>query len=231
MRAFKRFLLKLSMFPPAWEAHLEARVPFVKGLTFADREHLRYLIRCFVSERRFEGMEGLEITDEIRVVIAACACRLILSLDLSLYDGLDLIRVYPDTFNAAERGAHGRVQVDASGTTVSLSWAAVLEGLANARDGRNTAYHEFAHVLDCADGSGDGILSATRSDFLPWAALVRRPGFRERVVKSGVLRAYAGENELEFLAVATEVFFERPDLLRKRQPELYEALSELYRRR
>jgi Mlc titration factor MtfA (ptsG expression regulator) len=43
-----------------------------------------------------------------------------------------------------------------------------------------------------------------------------------------VLRSYGATNHAEFFAVATEAFFEKPQQLRFRKPDLYAILSEFY---
>ena len=41
--------------------------------------------------------------------------------------------------------------------------------------------------------------------------------------------SYGGCNQVEFFAVATECFFEKPKQLCKRHPELYAALKRFYK--
>ena len=100
------------------------------------------------------------------------------------------------------------------------------------RDGLDTATHEFAHVLDAHDGLFDGTPELhARADYLPWATVMQarfsqlRRG--DRALRK-VLRDYGATNEAELFAVVSEVFFERPALLRTRAPELYAELHRFY---
>ena len=47
--------------------------------------------------------------------------------------------------------------------------------------------------------------------------------------RESFLDPYGATSECEFFAVATEVFFERPEELGHEDPELYELLSTFYR--
>jgi len=73
---------------------LNAHSSFYGWLTGEDRiRFLRYL-KPFVCEKYFFGAEGMEITDEVWVVIAACVVRLILNLGLFCYDRLTEIIIF-----------------------------------------------------------------------------------------------------------------------------------------
>jgi Mlc titration factor MtfA (ptsG expression regulator) len=117
--------------------------------------------------------------------------------------------------------------------TVVLSWDAVLDGMANGRDGHDTALHEFAHVLDVADGAFDGTPELHRfGDYRTWARVMRKEFLKLRhdvPRRRTVLREYGATDEAEFFAVASETFFEKPQQLKEKAPELYEELSRFYR--
>jgi Mlc titration factor MtfA (ptsG expression regulator) len=108
----------------------------------------------------------------------------------------------------------------------------VLSGLANPKDGHDTATHEFAHVLDRTDGSFDGTPELrARPHYRAWADVMSRHylKLRDRRGKvKRVLRNYGATNEAEFFAVATESFFEKPEQMKKQTPDLYEELSQFY---
>ena len=230
-RSCRRRRLAKRPFPPEWIAHLEKNVPFFRGLDGDRRERYLRLLKVFAWEKHFFGAGGLEMTDEIRVVVSAAAVRLILDLDLSYYNRLTEIVVYPYVYRHPDQEGAILGEAHTFGTVV-LSWPAVLSGVRNPRDGHDTAIHEFAHVLDVADGSFDGTPRLHGGeDYRPWAEVMtkhyfalRRGGRRRRKV----LRAYGATNEAEFFAVATEAFFEKPRQMKKLSPELYEELRRFY---
>ncbi len=241
LRRWRRTRLMKEAFPAAWLAILEEKVPFFSSMK--PTLHARFLgqLRVFVEEKHFEGAKGFAITDEVRVVIAATAVRLTTYHDISMYDRLTEIVVYEDDY----RHPHAKdalSQPDAPGIvygeahrfgTVVLSWKAVMRGLRHEDDGQDTATHEFAHVLDIADGAFDGtpILSSMR-DYQPWAEVMSQHFFALRDGKRTerkVLDTYGAKNEAEFFAVASEVFFEKPEKLQKLLPDLYAQLKGFYR--
>lgn len=233
-RRRRRRRILAQPFPTAWEEILRRKVRFY-GMLRPDRaERLRKLIQIFVAEKPFFGAAGLEITDEIRVVVAAAAARLVLHLDLSLYDDLREVVVYPyEALRHPKRRDDGPFLGEAhSFGTVVLSWPAVEAGLANPCDGHDTATHEFAHVLDHADGGFDGTPPLrAREHYRAWAEVMARRFTRLRGggrAERRVLRMYGAKNEAEFFAVATEAFFERPERMRRETPDLYEELRRFF---
>lgn len=232
LRALRRRRLRREPFPDDWLAILERRVPFFRTLAGPLRARFLELLRLFVAEKRFVGAAGMEIGDEVRVVIAAAAVRLVLHQGkLDAYDRLTEIVVYPHLYR--HEAGDGVVLGEAHDWgTVVLAWPAVVEGLANAADGHDTASHEFAHVLDRGDGGFDGTPVLERLDlYAPWARVMsdhflrlRRHGRPQRKA----LRDYGALNEAEFFAVATESYFEKPRQLRTQTPDLYRLLQDFY---
>ena len=70
------------------------------GLRFipTDSQKLRELSLLFLAEKQFAGARELEVTDAMRVSIAAQACLPVLELGLDWYAGLTGIVVYPGDF-------------------------------------------------------------------------------------------------------------------------------------
>ena len=232
VRWLRRRRLSQRPFPDDWRAHLDRHVPFFAALQEPLRQRFLELLKLFVWEKHFIGAGGLEVTDEHRVVIAATAVRLVLHLDLSRYDRLTEIIVYPDAYLHPE-GDEGVILGEAhSWGTVVLSWEAVLQGLKNVEDGHDTATHEFAHVLDREGGDFDGTPTLrSRADYRVWAEVMSRHFLALRGrgrSQRRVLRRYGGENEAEFFAVATEAFFEKPLQMKEHTPDLYRELQRFY---
>ena len=217
--------------PPEWLGWLEQYVPFFPELEGELRERFLRYLRAFVWDKHFFGAGGLEITDEHRVVVAAAAVRLIMHLDMSYYDDLTEIIVYPHDYHHPESEAviFGEAQVWG---TVVLSWPAVVHGMKNRRDGHDTALHEFAHVLDVADGAFDGTPELHRfGDYRTWGRVMSKEYAKLRHDvrrRKTVMREYGATDEAEFFAVASETFFEKPRQLKEKAPELYEELARFY---
>jgi Mlc titration factor MtfA (ptsG expression regulator) len=217
--------------PDKWLTILEENVPFYPQISGARRQRFLEMLKIFIWEKYFIGAGGMVITDEVKVVIAACAVRLVVNLDLGYYDRLTEIVVYPYVYKHREEEVAILGEARNWGTVV-LSWPAVLQGLASPKSGHETATHEFAHVLDRADGVFDGTPKLrARADYRVWAEIMSRHYLSLRKgepLEGRVLRQYGAINEAEFFAVATEAYFERPQLMKDLIPDLYAELQAFY---
>lgn len=239
----RRRKLLAEPFPTSWSEILQKNFPLYLRLSDNDRRELHDAIRIFVAEKSFEGAGGQEITEEIKVTIAAQACVLLLRRETDYYPKLRSIIVYPRAFVSVvrEQAGYGMVSErevvrlgEAWGHgSVVLSWNDSRSGAADINDGHNLVFHEFAHQLDQEDGDANGAPILERSSmYVAWArvlgetyAQLQNDSKRKR---STVLDTYGATNPAEFFAVATEAFFEKPRRLRQKHPELYEELKLYY---
>jgi len=231
-------------FPKAWLEILDKNIPYYRRLSEADRHELQGHIQVFLAEKHFEGCGGLELTDEVKLTIAAQACLLLLHRETDAYRRLITILVYPSAYVAKGiealgggvvlEGEQARLGEAWQSGVVVLSWDDVVKGAADIHDGHNVVLHEFAHQLDQEDGTADGApILEHRSHYLPWARVLqaeyeqlRDDDQHQRIT---VLDTYGATNPAEFFAVATECFFEKPVQLRRKHPELYEQLKSYYK--
>lgn len=240
----RRRRLRSAPFPTSWSGILERNVPYQRLLSEEARRELQGNIQVFVAEKSFEGCGGLQMTDEIRVTIAAQACLLLLHRETDFYPTLRSIVVYPSAYVApvTESVGHGVVREGVSVRlgeswhrgAVVLAWDSVLHGAADIHDGRNVVLHEFAHQLDQEEGAADGApVLPRRSMYVAWARVLGAEYARlQHDVERGrtsVLDQYGATNPAEFFAVATECFFEKAASLQRQHPELYEELKLFYR--
>ncbi len=243
-RLLRRRRLRREPFPAEWLSYVEGNFPLYHHLSEADRRELLADILVLLDEKHFEGAGGLEMTDEIRVTIAAQAALLLLHRKHDFYPGLVSIVVYPSSYvaPASERlpggvvveGRSARLGESRALGAVVLSWDDVRRGAADIHDGHNVVFHEFAHQLDRESGAAEGLpVLPRRSSYLAWARVLGQ-AYEElrRDVAAGrptVMRSYGAENPAEFFAVATECFFEKPVELGRHHPELFAELAEFYR--
>jgi Mlc titration factor MtfA (ptsG expression regulator) len=235
-------------FADAHRAVLERNVKHYGWLDADSQQQLRDLVQVFIADKTWEGCGGLELTDEMKVTIAAQACLLVLALPHRLYKDVDSILVYPSTVLRPARQAgiftrsssaiaSGPIallgEAHARGPVV-LAWDRVLRDGKQQRDGHNVVYHEFAHKLDMLDSHADGTPPlATHEEIARWQQICERVYLDLRVRaergKSTFIDEYGATNEAEFFAVVTEHFFEQPRALRREEPELYDVLRAFYR--
>jgi MtfA peptidase len=240
----RRERLRSQPFPPAWLTIIERNVSIYDRLPQADQRELHGHIQVFLAEKHFEGCGGLELTDEIKVTIAAQACLLLLHRETSYYPRLITILVYPHAYVAKSvesigggivlEGETARLGEAWKEGVVVLSWDDVRRGASDLHDGHNVVLHEFAHQLDQQDGTADGApILEHRSQYVTWARVLSDEYDQlRRDTEQGrrdVLDEYGATNPAEFFAVATECFFEKPSQLRRKHPQLYEELKAYYR--
>jgi hypothetical protein len=145
-----------------------ARLPFLHRLSAPDEARLKQLCETLLARKTFTGVGGLELTDEIAVLIAAQACLPVLNLTLDLYRDMPGVIVYPSAFivSQAEVDEAGVLHewrepvsgeaLDAGGAIV-LSWEDVAQADPSTKGpGYNVVIHEFAHKIDMGDGAANG---------------------------------------------------------------------------
>jgi Mlc titration factor MtfA (ptsG expression regulator) len=201
-------------------------------------------MQVFLSEKRFEGCAGQEITEEVYLTIAAQACLLLLHRRTDYYPRLLTILVYPSAYLAQEQrpvddhiwqeGTVSRIgETGRQLGSMVLAWDAAKSGAADPSDGRNVVFHEFAHQLDYENYAADGVPGlATRDQQRSWGAVMRVEFASLRAADATgiptLLDNYGATSPAEFFAVATEAFFERPYALRHRHPRLYEEFKRYF---
>ena len=242
-RQRKRKRLLAMPFPEEWKQIVQKNVPLYNRLPDSFKEQLGGLVNVFLAEKTFEGCGGLEITDEIRVTIAAQASMLLLNRKAHYFPKLHTILVYPDTYAAKTISSNGTVTIDGQSVRlgeswqngpVVLAWNSVTGGTLNIADAQNVVLHEFAHQLDQEDGTGDGApILEHRSSYVAWARVLSKEyealQSKKKKHRRAVMNKYGATNPAEFFAVATETFFEKSKQMKKKHPELYDELKNYYK--
>jgi len=214
------------------------QVPLLDYLSEEERTHLRRLAILFLHEKSFVGAHDLEVSEQMQLLIALQACLPILHLGIDWYSGWTTIIIYPAGFVPKrevvdEFGLVHTVENEVIGEAwqrgpVILSWEDTET--AGTLDGHNVVIHEFVHKLDMLNGAADGFPPQhERSHARAWSEVFTAAyaDFQENP-KPGLSR-YGATAPAEFLAVLSEVFFEKPGLLNGIYPEVYEALSRFFK--
>ncbi|MEO6696948.1 MAG: M90 family metallopeptidase [Gammaproteobacteria bacterium] len=238
----RRRILKHEPLPDEVWRRVVTRLSFLRGLTEDELARLRAWVVLFLHSKKFSTAGGLMLSDEMRVMIAAQACVLILNLDLDYYDDWVEIIVYPGGFVADhdyedEAGIMHRAHDPLSGEAwphgpVILSWEDVAGD--ELTPGHSVVIHEFAHKLDMRNGEANGFpqLHAEMSR-LAWSAAFSAAyaDFCMRVDagKGTGIDSYAAENPAEFFAVMSDAFFTMPHRVQQTYPVIYQQLTLFYR--
>jgi Mlc titration factor MtfA (ptsG expression regulator) len=208
-----------------------------------ERSRLEDLIKGFLFDKRFEWVDGIEESDEVRVLVAASACLLILGLEAAYYKDVSSIIMYPSqTVQKGRRGAPEGAGLATNAIVpilgeamlngpVIIAWDSANRSAAHPRTGHNVIYHEFAHKIDMANGAADGLPPMAKDQRDRWEAVCQQEyeRLRDGTDRDPLLDVYGSVNQAEFFAVATELFFNRPVAMQSREPELYDVLQEFYR--
>ncbi len=244
LRRRRRAQILAAPLPEDWRDILRRNFVLYERMPPTVRERLDALVNVFLDEKDFVGCAGLNVTDEIRVTIAAQACLLIANRDHGCFDSLRTLLVYPRAFyvdqsEVDEYGLMHETTAELAGESwdegrVIVSWDDAREGGRQAADGMNVVMHEFAHQLDSETGEVNGSpgfddpRAQTR-----WARTMHDEyeALCQRVERDqeGVIDPYGATDPAEFFAVATESFFERALEMRAAHPALYARLREFYR--
>ena len=232
-----------AVFKDEWIALLNGNVPLYSRLPEDLRSRLHERIARFISSTRFEGCNGLDLTEEMILTVAAQACLLVLNREGEPYPELRNVYLYPGSFSSVQKrqdafgivteGEVHRLGESWETGTVILSWSSVEHGARNIHDAENVTFHEFAHQLDHEDGATDGAPPLpSRDAYRSWARVFREnyADFHKLLEngKQTLIDPYGATNPAEFFAVVTETFFEKPRQLHKKRPDLYAELKEFY---
>jgi len=243
LRRRRRKRLRATPLPEAWWRIIDRRVPLIRRMSQADRTELGGIVQVLLDEKRFEGCGGLQITDEVRLTIAAHGALLLLHRPTDYYPSLKTILVYPHAYLAPDLrrqpdgsvidGPEPRLGESWFRGAIVLSWDDVLRGAIRRDDGHNVALHEFVHQLDGESGAMEGTpILPSRARYRDWARVLGSEyrELTERVHRghASLLDAYGAADPAEFFAVATEAFFERATDMKRRYPQLYAELARFY---
>jgi Mlc titration factor MtfA (ptsG expression regulator) len=242
-REYQRDKIRNEPFKKQWRKIIQQRMPYFRQMPSDLQLQLKQHVQVFLAEKTFEGCNGVKITDEIRITIAAQACLLLLNRKTNFYPKLQTILVYPRAFikeqqNMNSDGLQQTQRVALAGESweygkVVLSWQDTLEGAKITDDGRNVVIHEFAHQLDQENGKANGapILDKDQS-YKCWSDVfsVQFEQLKKQANRGmpSLFDYYGATNPAEFFAVASEVFFEKSQQFHLQSPKLYQQLKQYY---
>ncbi|MGE3180020.1 MAG: zinc-dependent peptidase [Phycisphaerae bacterium] len=239
----RREKLRAEAVPPSWREIVARNVEFWPWLGEADQRELLAHVQVFLAEKRFEAAGAIEISEEMRVTIAANACLLLLHRETDYFPMMSTVVVRDQPFVAPQQ-----IELDGGGVLESedelsgeawyrgpvvLSWADIVEDM-QSRDGCNVILHEFAHAIDAESGAVDGTPPlASRDAIREWKRVFAAAYARHcEAIDAGretVIDDYGAECPEEFFATATEAFFLSGNSLRADDPALYAQFAAFFR--
>ncbi|MBO6516414.1 MAG: zinc-dependent peptidase [Bacteroidia bacterium] len=176
-------------------------------------------VRFIAFDKEFIGRSGLEVTDEMRVKVAASLAQLTFGFKDFEIPHFEKIWIYPDIFYH-----HGhRTQMKgftAPAGVVALSWPDFQNGYDIPGDNYNLGLHELAHALHINSQH-----SSDNEYFLKHFNHWSKESYADfEALQNGdneFFRKYGGNNFYEFFSVCIEHFFESPAAFYEELPYLY----------
>ncbi len=222
------------LIPKKWRPILEQKVHFYRNLEEEQRKRFELDVYRFLQEVCITGVK-LEVSLEDRLLVASSAVIPLFGFPAWQYSHLDEVLLYPSHFdrnfniNSYQEIITGMVGSGAMEGKVILSQPALHQGFDITNDKKNVGIHEFVHLFDKEDGMIDGVPPnyEDKAYALPWLDFVHKKT-KEIFDRDSDINPYGATNRQEFFAVASEYFFERPHLLKKKHPELYEHLTKVF---
>lgn len=210
--------------PSGFYKYLMQYSVYFRKLPPPDRLKFISRIKGFIDSKEFIGMEGLVVTDEMRILVAASAVQITFGLDLYILNQYERILLFPKEYKNKITGKYHKGEVNIAGT-IALSWNNLLAGYLNSVDNYNLGLHEMAHALRFNSISGEETDEFFEEYIEKWMSVGDKEFERIKRGEKSYLREYAGANREEFFAVCVEHFFETSLEFREKLPEIYFHLA------
>jgi Mlc titration factor MtfA (ptsG expression regulator) len=202
---------------------LEKQFKYYHNLSDKRKKFFNHRVYSFIGTYKFEGREGVEVTLEMKVKVAATYVMLTFGMREYLTNAFETIVIYPDAFESRS-GDYYLGEFIPAAKTVVFSWPDFIEGIEFDTNNLNLGLHEFAHVLHNSSMKRRRLVTSAAiygDMFDEIVAYLAKPGSKQKIIDANYFRGYAYTNEYEFMAVVFEHFFETPAEFKAKLPELY----------
>ena len=226
-----------SPFPPEWRKILSDNVLYYKMLPDGRKQEFEKRVKKFIATKNIHGID-VDIDNTDKLLVASSAVIPMFGFPEYNYSNVREVIIYPDSFDekfqtndaVGQRDILGMVGDGFLNGTVILSKPDLESSFNGSRHRNNVGIHEFVHLIDKADGAVDGVpeILFQHSYSLPWIREIKKEMQKIKTGHSDI-NPYALTNNAEFLSVVSEYFFNNPDKMKSRHPELYEILTEIYK--
>ena len=226
---FNHVYFKLRKLTPLQLSILKNEYTFYRKLSPKHQVYFEHRVATFLKEITFIGKQELQITEQMKVIIAATSTLLNFGFRNYRIKLLDKILLYPTAFYSKLNENMHKGEFNPSYKAIVLSWEDVLHGYSIDNDNFNVAIHEFVHAmhLDCLNQKGlkAAIFINGFSDIAHF--IETNEDYKNRLIESEYFRDYAYTNQFEFLSVIIETFIETPGEFKRQFPELYRLVKRM----
>lgn len=219
--------IPLRKLAPTRKHILQTQVSFYQNLSDKKKKYFEHRVAVFLDNHPIVGREGLYVTPQMRVLIAACSVALTFGYKRYLYRSFKHILLYPDIYYSNITEEYHKGEFNPRNKVVVFSWKHFLEGFEVNDDNINLGLHEFAHALHFEMKLQHPHSESFKRNFYGLLQELRRPEKRQKLLESDYFREYGLENKYEFLAVLIEAYFETPKRFSEEFPLFYERIQRM----
>ncbi len=223
-----RIVLFPKRFNSTQRTHISLNSQFYTDLTLANKKYFEHRVLNFIESFEFVSREGVKITEEIKLLIAASAIKLTFGYRHYIFSSINIIIVYPKNYFSPFGNQQHKGETNLRYKVVVFSLQDFKEGIKIVDDNLNLGLHEFTHAMHFSFmSSGNSSASYFKKHYNNLLEFMVDKAEQQKLVNTGYLREYAFENEFEFLAVLVEHFFETPEKFKQKLPQLFLKIEKL----
>jgi Mlc titration factor MtfA (ptsG expression regulator) len=227
--AFVHFYIFLRKLSKEEKNVLNTQFKFYNKLSIRHKNYFEHRVACFINDKDFIGRNGVEISQEMKVLIASTAVMLTFGFR-DFYIGLiQKIIVYPGKFFSQTNKKYHKGEFNPKLRALVISWGDFKLGYDNSKDNINLGIHEFVHAIHLNSIKERDVSSTIFSDSFKELTnmLFEDTVLRAKLSESPYIRNYAFTNQFEFLAVIIESFIETPNEFKLQFPEVYFEIRQM----
>lgn len=195
---------------------------FYRKLTPKRKKYFEHRVARFIMKYSFHGREELQITEEMKIVVAGTATMLTFGMRHIHFKVFDKIILFPDVYFSEQNNTFHKGEFNPKLKALVFSWKHFKEGLVVSNDNLNLGLHEFSHTLHFQSVKVKTVSGTIYlNNFRKLKQELINEKVKEKIINSAYFRTYAFTNEVEFIAVVLENFFETPEVFKEEFPQLY----------
>ncbi len=208
---------------------LKSEFSFYNRLNNKEQEIFRHRVAVFIKSKSFVGRGGIEITDEMKILLASTTIMLTFGFRDYLIDLIETIIIYPEAYYSQINETFHKGETNPQLSTIVFSWKDFKHGYKIGDDNLNLGIHEFGHAIHLNAFKNDDISSVIFMQGFEnlTTYLQNNETVRLNLIASKYFRAYAYTNQYEFFAVLLENFIETPLEFKTQFPMLYKYMKQM----
>ena len=229
----KPLLVHFHLFPKKLSAHqkeiISDHFSFYKRLSSKNKNYFDHRVVKFIERIQFVSRENIEITNEMKLLIASTSTMLTFGMQKYLYTVIRTIVVYPSCFYSTTNEKYHIGEFNPKLKIIVFSWEDFYKGIQIKDDNLNLGIHEFSHALLFESSKKMRFGSNSNYIFSDYCKEIlndlSQPELLKSLIDSSYFRNYAFVNSVEFIAVILEQFFETPEKFKELFPALFHKVK------